>query len=203
MESIGHVWAPGGRDDDSDDGDTTRAVRRRRHDDEDGGYWLAVAFPALRRSARPSREAIRLTVEGSSAEPVRIATVLDDAAAVDERRNRVAVMARAMARASAKYAITKAVKDKKGETAGKLANMGVGLLERADVRSWHLLPQEVQLFRQHVPAGSRTLRLEVADAAGMPRVVELGQVTVRAGEVTIVPYRLWRDEPSVPLVAAR
>jgi hypothetical protein len=133
---------------------------------------------------------------------LRIATVIDDAAAVDERRDRVAMVARAVARASAKYAVTKAVKDKKGKTAGKVANLGASLLERADVRSWHLLPQEVQLFRATLPAGTRTLRLEVSDRDG-PHTVEIGPVNVRVGAVTIVPHRLWRDRPTVPMVAVR
>ncbi|MEO8562165.1 MAG: hypothetical protein ABI601_08835 [bacterium] len=200
IESIGHVWSSRGNTPPrSGDIDTTRAGRRRHHDD-DGGYWLAVAFPALRRGARPSGETIQLSAEGVSAKALPIASVLDDAAAVDERRDRLAMMARAIARASAKYAIAKAVKDTKGETAGKLANMGVSLLERADVRSWHLLPQEVRLLRLTVPAGPRALRLVLSGG----RVVDLGLVTVRPGEVTIVPYRLWRDEgSSVPQVAAR
>jgi hypothetical protein len=53
-----------------------------------------------------------------------------------------------------------------------------------------------------LPAGSRTLRLEVADGTGT-RVVDLGPVTVRAGTVTIVPHRLWREPAPVPLVATR
>ena len=191
-------------DDDSDStrADSVRFARREGHDD-DGGYWLAVAFPALRRGARPLREAIRLSSDGSPADALRIATVLDDAMAVDERRDRVAMMTRAIARASAKYVITKTVKDKQGEAAGKLANMGASLLERADVRSWHLLPQEVQLFRVAVSAGRRSLRVELPDADESPRVAELGEVTVRRGEVTIVPYRLWSDPPRAPLVAVR
>jgi hypothetical protein len=128
--------------------------------------------------------------------------VLDEAASVDERRDRVAMLTRAMARASAKYAMTKVVEEKKGKTAGRLANFGASLLERADVRSWHLLPQEVQLFRFSLPAGSHTLRIEAGDGAGT-RVVEIGPVTVRAGTVTIVPQRVWRDAQPVPLVAAR
>ena len=184
-------------------GDSTRANRRKAdRGDDDDAYWLAVAFPVLRRSARPWRDAVRLSADGVSGEAIRIAGVIDDASAVDERRDRMAMLARAVARASAKYAITKAVKDKKGENAGKVANLGASLLERADVRSWHLLPQEVQLLRATLPAGSRTLRLEVAGRDGQ-HVVELGPVNVRAGAVTIVPHRLWRDRPVVPMVAAR
>ena len=145
---------------------------------------------------------MRLDGDGVGGEALRLGAVIDDAAEVDERRDRAAMLARATARATAKYVVAKAVKDKKGELAGTLANYGASLLERADVRSWHLLPQEVQLFRTTMPAGTRMLRLEVADATGL-HTVEIGPVTVRPGSVTIVPHRLWRDELSVPLVAAR
>jgi len=187
-----------------DDADSAYAARRAgRARDHDDGYWMAVAFPALRRGARPLREAVTASTDASSADVMRLATVIDDAADADDRRDRVGMMARAMARASAKYALTKVVKDKQGEAAGKLANFGASLLERADVRSWHLLPQEVQLIRIAVPAGRRSVRLDLPDRRGPVRSVELGQVTVRPGEVTIVPYRLWDDAPSVPVVAAR
>jgi hypothetical protein len=202
MSSIGHVWSSDADQGDAGGADSAR-VDRRRHRDDDGGYWLAVAFPALRRGGRPLRETMRVSADGVAVDGMRIASVLDDAAAVDERRDRVATMARAVARASAKYAITKAVKDKKGETAGTLANMGASLLERADVRSWHLLPQEVQLVRLTVPAGTRSLSVELPCEGGATRVVELGQVVVHAGQLTILPYRLWRDAPSVPVVASR
>jgi hypothetical protein len=214
-ESIGRVLGPGrddagdAGDDDDEDEETASAIARdssgsrrraRRHDDD--GYWLAVALPVLRRSARPLGIGVRLASNDGRGESVTIATVLDEAAAVDERRDRVAVLARAVARASAKYAVAKAVKDSKGDGAGKLANIGVSLLERADLRSWHLLPQEVQLLRVSLPAGPHTLQLEVGDGAAS-RVVEIGPVTVRAGTLTIVPHRLWRDVAPVPLVAAR
>jgi hypothetical protein len=99
-----------------------------------------------------------------------------------------------VARAAAKYAVTKAVKDKKGETAGQLANAGASLLERADVRSWHLLPQEITLVRVRVPKGTHGVRLRVGDGSAV-RTVEAGRVSVRAGSVTILPMRLWRDPP--------
>ncbi|MDB4883873.1 MAG: hypothetical protein JWL95_2639 [Gemmatimonadetes bacterium] len=182
-------------------GDSARGGRKPKDRDDDP-YWLAVSFPVLHRSGRPWGDAVRLSADVPAGEPTRLVSVIDDAAIVDERRDRVAMLARAVARASAKYVVTKAVKDKKGETAGKLANLGASLLERADVRSWHLLPQEVQLLRMALPAGTRSLRLEVADGAGT-RVVELGSVTVRVGQVTIVPHRLWRDPAAVPLIAAR
>lgn len=172
---------------------------RSYDEDDDTDYWLAVAFPSLRRSGRPAGQATELRIESAALDGMRISSVIDEAASADERRDRLAMLARATARASAKYALTKVVKDKKGELAGTLANYGASLLERADVRSWHLLPQEVLVFRTRLPAGTHLVQLEVADGATV-RTVELGPVVVRAGSVTIEPLRVWRDrQPPVTL----
>lgn len=184
--------------------DSARASMRRRHRDRDeDDYWIAVAFPVLRHSARPWGTAARLRVDARIVDPaVRLTSVVDDAASVDERRDRLAMLARATARAGAKYALAKAAKDKKGELAGTLANYGASLLERADVRSWHLLPQELHLLRVHVPAGTHAVRLEIVDG-GVERTIELGPVTVRAGALTIQTFRIWRDGRPASSIAAR
>lgn len=163
--------------------------RHRHHDDD---YHLTIAFPTLRRSARPWGGEVRVAVDDLPVDGITSSTVIDDASAVDERRERAALAVRAAARAATKYAVTKAIKDKKGEVAGELANFGASLLERADVRSWHLLPQEISLIRVRVPAGTRDVRLQVGEGWAV-RTVELGNVVVRRGEMSIVPVRLWRD----------
>jgi hypothetical protein len=178
----------------SDSARSPRHGRRPRHD-ADADYWIAIAFPALRPSERPWGTAAQLEVDGAARETVRIAGVVDDAASADERRDRLAMVARATARAGAKYALSKAVKDGKGESAGTLANYGASLLERADVRSWHLLPQTVELLRARAPAGARVVRVRLTDGASA-RTIELGTVVVRAGTLTILPYRAWRDGPA-------
>jgi hypothetical protein len=177
----------------------------RGHDDED--YYLSVAFPALRRSARPWGGEVRLAVDGTDVRGLSVSSVVDDASEADARRERAALATRAVARAAAKYAVVKTVKDKQGEVAGKLANIGGWLLERADVRSWHLLPQEITLVRVRVPAGTRMVRVEVGEGWAV-RSADVGGVVVRRGELTIVPVRLWRDpaagrvvEPAERIVA--
>ena len=120
----------------------------------------------------------------------RVSAVVDDASAVDARRERVALATRAVARAVAKYGVTKAIEDKKGEDAGKIANFGASLLERADVRSWHLLPQELTLVRLRAPAGARAIHLQVGEGE-TARFVDVGRVTVHRGEIAIVPVRVW------------
>jgi len=175
----------------------------RRERDDDAEHRIAIAFPALRRSERRVGSTPQLRVDTSVAEPtVRLSSLVDDAAMADEQRDRLAMLARATARAGAKYAIARAAKDAKGELAGTLANYGASLLERADVRSWHLLPQQIQLLRTRVPAGTRRLRLDVDTGTGT-RTVEVGTVTVRPGALTIVPLRLWRDEPAPAVLAER
>lgn len=173
----------------------------RRHREDDDGYHLTVAYPSLRRTARPWGGAVRLSVDSTSVGGMEVTSVLDDASAVDADRERLALATRAVARAMAKYAVTKAIKDKKGKVAGTLANIGASLLERADVRSWHLLPQEISLLRVRVPAGARRVRLEMGDGWSA-RSVDVGSVVIRGGELTIVPVRLWRDPPPVLATSA-
>lgn len=177
-----------------------KADRRRDRDDDrddDDGYLLRVALPSIRRAPRMGGEP-SMVVDGEGIPGARVGSVLDDAVGADQERERAGLMARATARAMAKYAVTKAVKDKKGEVAGSLANVGASLMERADVRSWHLLPQMVTLLRVRVPEGQRQLQLEVGE--GRQRV-DLGEVRVRAGQLTIVSTRVWRDIRNAPLLA--
>ncbi len=175
--------------------DGSRDRRRgRKHgrdrDDDDDGYWLSVAFPSMRRAPYHSVQ-LDAFVDGVSAASSRVATLVDDAIVADERRERTGIIARAVVRAAAKYAVTKAVKDKKGEVAGTIANIGASLLERADVRSWHLLPQEITLMRMHAPTGPR--RIELALNADASRV-DLGPVNVRAGQIAIAAVRIWQNQ---------
>ena len=106
----------------------------------------------------------------------------------------MSIAVRAVSRAVAKYAVTKAVEDKSGKVMGRIANIGGAMLERADVRSWHVLPQEITLLRVRVPAGTRAVRVQVGDGSAV-RTVEIGDLVVRPGELTIAPVRLWRDPP--------
>jgi hypothetical protein len=176
------------------------STRKRHHDHDavdDDGYWLRVAFPSVRRAPRVHGEA-KLVVDGEPVNGATVSTLLDDAVSADEGRERVALLARATARAAAKYAVTKAVKDKKGEVAGSIANFGASLMERADVRSWHLLPQTVTLLRIRVPAGTRRVQLDLGETLAR---TDLGDVVVHAGEVTIVPVRVWRENARTGLLA--
>jgi hypothetical protein len=71
--------------------------------------------------------------------------------------------------------------------------VGTAALERADTRSWHLVPGEISLVRLRVPAGAHALSLEIpGPEADALRRVELGAVNVRAGGLTILTTRDWQ-----------
>jgi hypothetical protein len=181
--------------------------RRRHHDEGDDDHYLSIAFPVLRQSARPWGGAVTVVADDRPAVTGRLVAEVDDASAADERRERVSIATRAIARAAAKYAVARTVRDKKGETAGTIAEIAGSLLERADVRSWHLLPRELTLARMRLDPGVRRVRLLIG-REGETRTVDLGMITIIGGGVTIVPVRLWGDppvptvEPAAPVVAA-
>ncbi len=183
-----------------------RGKRNHDHDDDDGddddddrdGYWLSVAVPSLRRTTRPPGGDVGLAIDGIQSSSSRMNAMIDDASAADERRERVALLTRAVARAATKYALTKAVKDKKGEVAGKIVNIGASMLERADNRSWHVLPQEIRLLRVPLAPGQHTVQLTVGEGVDARRI-DVGPVTIRSGALTITSTRVWSDAPPAML----
>lgn len=175
-------------------GDRSRHDEYGDDDDDDRDYHVTVAYPALRRSFRPWGGALRMAVDDRIVDAMEVSSVIDDASAADADRERASIAVRAVARAVAKYAVTKAVEDKTGKVMGTIANIGGALLERADVRSWHVLPQEVTLLRVRVPEGTHAVRVQVGEGEAV-RTVSIGDLVVRPGELTIVPVRLWRDPP--------
>ncbi len=109
------------------------------------------------------------------------------------------MLARTVVRAASKIALAAAAEDvvaEKDETAGRivgaLANVGTLLTERADTRSWHLLPGSVSLARLRLPAGTHELTVELDGAGGGAGTLSLGPVHVRAGRTAFVTHRLWR-----------
>ena len=174
-----------------------RPGRHHEHD-EDAGYWLAVSIPSLRRSSRLAGEP-DVAVDPAGKAALRFTADVDDATEEDARRERTEWLTRAVVRASAKYVVAKAVKDKNGEVAGQIANIGASLLERADIRSWHLLPQRITLVRVRTRTGVRHATVNFGDAT---EAVDAGIVRVQAGQVALATVRIWK-QPAPRLVAER
>lgn len=193
----------GERDDDCDRGRQSDRGAGRADDDEcerdPNPYLLRVAWPSYRDEYEPSGRAVLLGPDGRRAEAPALADV--SAAVMGEFADeRLEVVARAIARAAAKFATVRAVEsgvaegdDGLGRVLGLITNIGGALLERADTRSWHLLPDAIGIARMRLPAGSHTLELALNDGRGREsRRIPVGPVEIRAGAITVVSARVWR-----------
>lgn len=107
-----------------------------------------------------------------------------------------AIQARAIARATVKYAATKGAEAiaGKGSTAGMLAklvgNVAAAVSEAADLRAWTTLPGEIGVTRVWVPAGAHTLEVTYLGSSGGPLgKAQPVEVELKPGERRIVSMR--------------
>lgn len=158
-------------------------------------YLLKIAWPAYRSDYRASPRA-RLAM---ASDTVVFGSAADISRGVmaEFEAERALVVARTIARGTAKLALTKGVErslEEKNEVAGVIAgligNIGSVLLERADTRSWHLLPASLSVARVRLPAGEHALDIELNDFRGGVTSATR-TVTVESGRITILPVRTW------------
>ena len=167
--------------------------------------FVRVAWPALSRAASPVG-AVTLELDRSTGEPMQrlldTGADVSNALAEDFRRDRAGVLARSIARAVAKGAVAEALREKHGDWAGTLASFAGSALERADTRSWHLLPGSLSIVRLTLPAGTHASRLKVGtDAEAM--TITLPATVLGPAETRVVSTRIWRDGSAFsPPVAA-
>jgi len=179
----------------------------RRSSETVRGVRLA-AFPADRREnpafaaglTAPGAGGVRPgTLADSTSVRTRLTIDLSSVATSEFDVRIGGIVAKAIVRAAAKYSIVQAVKkevkeDNKtlGDIVGLIGNAAAVASERADTRSWHLLPGAIRVARLSLPAGTHDLSVELESSPGArPKSISLGRVTVRPGSVTILPYRAW------------
>jgi tetratricopeptide (TPR) repeat protein len=179
----------------AEDGDRRHGSGKDDRCDDDPGspYLLKVAWPSYRASGRTASIA-RVVVDGDATHAAALANV-SRAVVGDFGNDRALVIAKTIARAATKLALTRAAEEEiaeKDETAGRivglLANAGNVLLERADTRSLHLLPAGIGVLRLRLPAGDHDLTLEI-DAGNGPRRITIDPVDVRDGGLTFATAR--------------
>jgi len=183
-------------------------------------FVVTVAWPEMRRSsetvrgvrlaARPvgfpagvatagTGTSLPLGVADSASVRTRLTIDLSSVATSEFDARIGGIVAKAIVRAAAKYSIVQAVKkevkednETLGGIVGLIGNAAAVASERADTRSWHLLPGAIRVARLSLPSGTHSLSMELESSpGGQPRRIELGEVTVRPGSVTIVPFRSW------------
>ncbi|CAN5642921.1 hypothetical protein BH23GEM10_BH23GEM10_03910 [soil metagenome] len=170
---------------------TRRECTERDEDIDDLPYLLKVAWPVYRSEFRPASE---LRLIGASTGPLPFATSAELSRGVirDFERERALIIARTIARGTVKLAVTKGAERKieeQNEVAarivGLLGNIGSALLERADTRSWHLLPAGLAVTRVDLPAGTHDMHIAIGG-----RTVAI-VATVESGRTNILPVRVW------------
>ena len=180
-----------------------RGGRVRLAGDSDGGVrllrlaWPELAAPVAARPVRGLRPAEDVEVEPAGAADADLA----GAVAAEFRGGQVGRLARTLLRAAAKQAAAEAVseaagddedEDGWGEALGTAASIFAAVVERADTRSWHLLPARISVLRLRLPPGEHRLTLELdTPGADRRREVEIGPVTVRRGRPTVLSHRVW------------
>jgi tetratricopeptide (TPR) repeat protein len=167
----------------------------------DGAYVMKLAWPESRLEASDAPR-VRVVVDSVAVD----APVVEDVSAVMFRRwqsQRPGVFTRMVARAMVKYMaahkLETSTRDKHGETAGwiagRLANVAANALERADTRSWTLLPDHISVARFTLPAGEHAVRLEVLDESGaVEQTVDLGRITLQPRGTLVLNHRVWGME---------
>jgi len=164
-----------------------------KDDDEDDAtaYPLHIAWPIyVREPTIPGPIVVRT---GDAELPLTFAADLSDPVIADFEAERPLRLARMLARAAAKFALTRSLeksaakKDEGlGHVVGLIAGVSSAVLEQADTRCWHLLPGRAGLLRLRLPAGRHTLHVVGPDGTDRPLDVD-----VRPGRLTIVSTRIW------------
>jgi hypothetical protein len=156
---------------------------------------VKVAYPKFeKRSYQISRGEITLR-NLESRRYYRFPTVLmEDIAsiAVTNLENRInRIKTKAIARATAKYLVSKAAERVAEEKGGELlslivkasANVVSVATEQADIRQWRLLPAEVRVGKTLIPAGQYSGKIEFVSSGGAPiSSREIAPFRVKKGE---------------------
>jgi len=176
--------------DDWSDGSSAHAHRALRWGNLQATDWLRLAWPALRRTDLPTDD-LRVAVDSTAWRLDAPAGDVSQSVAADLRRARPAMLLRMAARASAKAALAEAVEEEH-EWAGILLGVVSAGIERADTRSWQLLPGTLRAMRVTVPAGEHAPVVQVG--AGMSQLnVRLPSLSLSPGSVRVTDARVWRD----------
>lgn len=166
--ATGHATASHDDDNRVSDADPTA-------DDDETPYLMRIAWPVFREAWRPHAP-LTLAIDSLAATPFARASV-SDAVARDFGQQRGWLVARTVARAAAKLALTRGIEGElreKDETAADvfaiLGNVTAAVTEQADTRSWTLLPGSIEVARLRVPAGAHEIAIDAGGRTIMVRV---------------------------------
>jgi uncharacterized protein len=165
-----------------------------------GAYVMKLAWPEYRLEAAQAPR-VRVRVDESEAD----VPVVQDVSAVMFRRwaaQRPGVFTRVVGRGILKYLAVRELEKKAekedeslGWLVGRVGNAVGNALERADTRSWSLLPDRISVARFSLPPGQHRVTLEVLGGDGaVADTVDLGTVELAPGGTLILNRRVWGTE---------
>ena len=164
-------------------------------------YLMRVAWPEMVPSGLPTDRTVVGFSVAADAEPFATSAMRGSVsgAVTEEFEDQLGgILIKMVARTALKYELARAIEkevDKKNELLGDIAfltaNAAAALFERADTRSWHLLPDEVSVVRIRLPAGSHPLTVQVETDRSGTQVIDLGHLDVRDGSVHVLSARVW------------
>jgi hypothetical protein len=112
---------------------------------------------------------VRVLTDSATGHAALVRASVSAAVAEDLREDRPLLVARTVARAAAKLAITRGIEDEireKDDSAAELfallGNVAFAVTEQADTRSWTLLPGAVEIARVRIAAGADTVHVQTA-----------------------------------------
>lgn len=161
----------------------------------DGAHILRLAWPTIRAAEIPaSSSGARLLVGGLASELTGVGD-LSALALAELEAERPAMLARLVTRSLAKYLLSREVEKKAekqggelmGFLAGRLMNFAANETERADTRSWTLLPAEIQIVRRRVGMGEVVVNMEVGESTASDAASRAITMTGLADGVQDVP----------------
>jgi hypothetical protein len=189
-------------------GAAKKAAAQQQHgapscEHRDGGdgnsYLLRMAWPAFEYE-RTISGSVTAHLDGNSVSvPPLLHANVSNSVTADFDSQRPAILARTILRAAMKLSLTRAAEKSGGkeneETVGRvlgaLTNLGGVLTERADTRSWHLLPGSLSIVRLRVPAGAQRVTIQIDDGWNSIHTVAV-PVQVKPGRINFASTRVWR-----------
>lgn len=140
---------------------------------------IPLALPYYREHGNAPRP-LRIDLDGRIMESETLCDVR--LLAIKSLRERIgSLVVRQLLRAIAKVQTQKLAREKLGPLGEFAANIYSLISENADLRSWTMLPDNMQLLRVSLPPGEHRLELAGADGASFTETV-----TIRRGGVTIL-----------------
>ncbi len=160
-------------------------IRVRNPDAQNGSAWLSLAVPKFSRRQAPVARVVLSA--GANSATGEVVEDINDIAEKSLNDRLPLITARAVARMVAKNIAAQKAKKEGGELLGFAMDIATAVSERADTRSWSLLPGSILMARLALPPGKHDVTATYYSASGnVIGTREFKDVVVKAGRKAFV-----------------